>query len=247
MNTLTIAFSVLVLDFDGVILESTGIKTEAFVEMFADYPEHHDAILRYHQRHLGMSRYKKFTWIYHNLLRKPISQKALKKLGTRFSDITFKKIIQAPMVPGALQTLRACAWLDVPTFIISGTPHEELQKILKQRSLTPYITEAWGSPNEKAATIQKISAKYGINTSDMLFIGDAFFDYQVASSQGVPFIARETGEDGVNWSRLGIPSMPDLTSLAALGSQKSVTIDAAGYDAPQVTLTLQPMAGARIR
>ena len=42
-----------VFDFDGVIIESGDIKTEAFLELFAAYPEHLPAIKRHHLDHLA--------------------------------------------------------------------------------------------------------------------------------------------------------------------------------------------------
>jgi beta-phosphoglucomutase-like phosphatase (HAD superfamily) len=46
-----------IFDFDGVIVESMDIKTQAFVELFRDHPEHHETIVRLHLENGGMSRY----------------------------------------------------------------------------------------------------------------------------------------------------------------------------------------------
>ena len=40
-------------DFDGVILESGDIKTQAFLELFAGYPQFRGTILEYHLGHWG--------------------------------------------------------------------------------------------------------------------------------------------------------------------------------------------------
>src|SRR5690606_5760492 len=129
------ALGALLLDFDGVIVESTDIKTRAFAELFQEYPEHLPAILRHHRENLGVSRYKKFAWIYRELLKKPVTETLLDALGARFSQIVYEQILRAPFVPGARETLAACASRGVPVFIISGTPHDELHRILAAREL----------------------------------------------------------------------------------------------------------------
>ncbi len=224
MNRGSMAFSALILDFDGVILESTDIKTQAFIEMFRDVPEHLDAIVEYHRQHLGMSRYKKFAWIYENLLKKPLSQTMLHELGARFSEIVFDKIVRAPFVPGALETLSACLETDVPTFVISGTPHDELIQIIEARGLERYIARAWGSPMEKPTAVRHIRAFYGFLPNEMLFVGDGWFDYQAAAIEGVPFIARESGGEAVDWERLGVQSFPDLRHLAGVVSNRPAAV-----------------------
>ena len=55
---------VIVLDFDGVIAETLDIKADAFAVLFADYPEHVEAIVRLHRENGGMSRYEKSTEFY---------------------------------------------------------------------------------------------------------------------------------------------------------------------------------------
>jgi beta-phosphoglucomutase-like phosphatase (HAD superfamily) len=51
-------------DFDGVIVESVYVKTEAFRELFAGESEYLSEILAFHLANGGMSRYTKFEIIY---------------------------------------------------------------------------------------------------------------------------------------------------------------------------------------
>ena len=212
----SLAPSAMIFDFDGVILESAEIKTQAFIELFRDVPEQLDAIVAYHKAHVGMSRYKKFAWVYERLLKRPVSQGMLQELGARFSQLVFDKILRAPFVPGAIETLSACRETGVPAFVISGTPHDELTRIIQARGLERYISEAWGSPTEKPAAIREIRARYGFLPNEMLFVGDGLFDYQAAAAEGVPFVARESGDAEVDWRALGVLSLPDLRPLAAV-------------------------------
>ena len=64
--------TVLILDFDGVIVESIPLKTVAFRKIFSFAPpEHLDEIIAFHLENGGMSRYDKFRHIYANILPNP--------------------------------------------------------------------------------------------------------------------------------------------------------------------------------
>ena len=59
---------VIILDFDGVIVESLDIKTQAFRDLFSNYPEHIDEIMNYQLEYNPFSRYIKFEHIVTNIL-----------------------------------------------------------------------------------------------------------------------------------------------------------------------------------
>ena len=59
----------IIFDFDGVILESVDIKTQAFAELFSEYPDHLEDIIKHHKNNSGVSRYEKIKY-YLNLIHK---------------------------------------------------------------------------------------------------------------------------------------------------------------------------------
>ena len=76
----------IVFDFDGVIIESFDIKTQAFRELFKD-SDKVDKIVEYHKQNGGVSRYKKFRYIYREILKQPLDDKTFNDLGERFSTM----------------------------------------------------------------------------------------------------------------------------------------------------------------
>ncbi len=58
----------IILDFDGTIVESVGIKDQAFEALFDQYPEHFDEIMQYHLAHNATIRFDKFKFIAENIL-----------------------------------------------------------------------------------------------------------------------------------------------------------------------------------
>lgn len=205
----------IVFDFDGVILESGNIKTEAFLELFGEYPQFQAAILQYHLDNLGVSRYDKFEWIYRELLHRPLAAAEREWLGGRFSEIVLDKILACPFVPGALDALKLFQGL-YPLFVASGTPQEELDMIVQRRGLATYFTGVWGTPRKKAEIIRSVLKHYEWRPEQVLMVGDGTSDYQAAVATGVAFVARDTPEQAERWRELQVKRVADLRELPAL-------------------------------
>ena len=185
-------------DFDGVILESADVKTEAFLVLFDQYPEHREAIRHYHIQNMGVSRFIKFEWICKNLLGLPYDDTMADELGVKFSNIVLQKVLEAPFVPGALELIQKLN-PHVPCFIASGTPEVELQAIVRHRNLTQYFREVCGTPRTKTQIANELVARYNLVTSQCWFIGDALTDQQAAKETGMHFIARRTADLNHYW------------------------------------------------
>ena len=213
-----------VFDFDGVILESGPIKTRAFVELFSAYPDHADAIRQYHLANVGVSRYRKFAYIYANLLREPLGDEASAALGAAFEALVFEQIRACPAVPGAVEALAALHGAGVPLFVASGTPEEELRRIVALRALDRYFTGVFGSPARKPEILRSILSSQGRAAAEGLFVGDGRSDYDAAIEVGMPFIARESGENEVSWPALGVPVLNDLHGLPDLAGVPSTRV-----------------------
>ena len=85
---------VIILDFDGVIVESVGIKDRAFYELYqGGHPDHIDAIMSYHLAHNATIRFKKFKYISENILKRTYTLEDERLLSNRFSDLIFKEIV----------------------------------------------------------------------------------------------------------------------------------------------------------
>ncbi len=204
----------IILDFDGVIIESVDIKTRAFKEMFRDYPEHVEEIAQYHLRNGGMSRYRKFSYIYEHILNKPLNDITMKELGEAFSRIVISEMISCPFVKGAEHFLKKYSQYMM-LFIASGTPEEELIYIAKMRGISGFFRGIYGTPRTKSEIIQDILEEFSLNKEEVFFVGDSFNDYEGAAIAGIPFIGRISGSDP-RINGIGIASIHDLVELDAL-------------------------------
>ena len=199
-------------DFDGVIVESEHIKTEAFRRLYAPYgPAVVAAAVAHHRAHGGISRRKKIRHCHRTLLATELSPDELDELCHRFSSLVEDQVVASPMVPGAEALLQALHG-RLPLFIVSGTPQEELLRIVVRRDLSCYFDGIFGSPTEKPELIRDILARHGLSADRCLFIGDAMTDYEAARVCGMPFVGRVAAADRDPFP-LGTKVIPDLTGF----------------------------------
>ncbi|MFA4825873.1 MAG: HAD-IA family hydrolase [Methanoregula sp.] len=205
----------IILDFDGVILESVSVKTEAFRVLFSFVPEHVDDIVQFHKDNGGMSRFDKFQHIYKNILQEDLTQKKFEELSEKFAAIVFKEVIKAPFVPGAHEFLETYH-TKIPLYVVSATPEEELIQIIRERKMSHYFRMVFGAPRKKSECINEIVKLTVSPPESVIFVGDAKNDFEAARAAGVLFIGRVKKGDENRFSGLiGVEAViPDLHELA---------------------------------
>jgi beta-phosphoglucomutase len=181
----------ILLDFDGVIIESVGIKDQAFEELYQTYPKYLPQIVEYHLSHNATIRFTKFRYIAENILHEPYNAQKEKELSERFSNLVFEKIIDCPYVDGALEFLDFFS-NRVPLYLISISPEEELSQILIARNLDHYFEKVYANPPQKSEAFKQILAESQLDPSETVYIGDTPEDYEAAFTIGIPFIGRKS-------------------------------------------------------
>ncbi|MEM4258246.1 MAG: HAD hydrolase-like protein [Candidatus Thermoplasmatota archaeon] len=200
----------IIMDFDGVIIESVDLKTEAFRELFQEYHEYIDDIIDYHVRHHAFSRYVKFKYIYENILKKPYTPEVERDLGQRFSYIVYQKVVTCPYVPGALEFLKFFA-PRYPIYLASNTPQQELERIVAERKIQQYFKRVFGSPpGNKIEFIHTALTAEHAQPQQAIYIGDMREDYNVARKTGVKFIGRKNIE---SFDDFCVPNFPNLLDI----------------------------------
>ena len=95
-----------VFDFDGVLVESVDIKTNAFARLFEEEGESVvERVVEYHLENTGVSRFEKFKYIHKTILKKELSDERFKELCGRFSELVADEVAKAPFVKGAKKFL----------------------------------------------------------------------------------------------------------------------------------------------
>lgn len=183
---------VLILDFDGVVIESNEVKTCAFEQVFARFPEHKDEMMGFHHANVSLGRAEKFRHL-QALTHRQGDDRFLADVLGEFSSLVMAEMAKVPFVVGAVDFL-ATASRKLPLYLASMTPSSELAQILEMRSLRRWFRGVYGCPPwNKVDAIRDIMGIEGITAQEALFIGDSAGDQRAALSTGVPFIARDSG------------------------------------------------------
>ena len=175
-------------DFDGVLADSVEVKTEAFAKLYEPYgPEVVAQVIDHHRRHGGMTRTDKFLHYHRDYLGRTLSDEEMAELCWEFSELVVDKVVGAREIRGAGEFLRKwCSQL--PCFVISATPQEEIRQIVRRRGMMDYFEEVLGAPASKKDNLQRLLNQFHLNPSKCCLFGDAESDYRAAHVCGVEFI-----------------------------------------------------------
>ena len=192
MNMLTFGKgSAIFFDFDGVLIDSVVTKTQAYRDLFAAYEEEMVArLITYHQEHGGISRVEKIKHAFKHFIDEEYSEEKANRYAARYSKLVFDKVVAAPWIAGAEGFVKRF-YSQVPMFIISGTPQDELREIVVRKEMESYFEKVLGSPVKKPNHVRQLVAEFGLLVENCFFIGDAMTDYRAAHETGVPFIGIE--------------------------------------------------------
>ncbi len=202
------ALHLIVFDCDGILLESMDIKTRAFQRVGREISaEAAEGLAAYHRLNGGVSRFKKFEWLYATYKDRAITDEEKEALNQAFKKATLEEIAKCPLVPGAQGVLDH--WKErVPMYVASGAPEEELRMILQNRGLAKYFEGVYGSPTVKTQLLRSIVQHAGVYPRDAVMIGDARTDQYAAEAVGTQFYGR-----GEYFKDSGHPWHSDLTRL----------------------------------
>jgi len=188
-------YDAIVFDFDGTLVQSNEIKTQAFGELYKKHGENIvQQIIAYHKEHEGISRFVKFCYWHKDLLGLPYTKEIGENLSRAYSKLVFDAVVQAPYVEGVLEFLKK-HYQQIPLFVASGTLEPELREIIKHRSILHFFQEVFGSPATKTEILQRIVAKYNFSPEQVLMVGDTLTDWEGAQGVGAEFIGIQSGKN----------------------------------------------------
>ena len=182
-NTINIIF-----DFDGVILNSNNIKTTAFKNISNRYGESEsNALVEYHIKNGGVSRFIKIKWFVENVL-KTKSQNLIRNLLEEYGNEVEKSFESCSFRTDLFELkkkLKGTRWS-----IASGGKQDEIVNLLEKKLLLEIFDNGiYGSPTPKIEIVKKIIFNRKQNEENkFVLIGDSFYDYECANENGIKFI-----------------------------------------------------------
>jgi len=203
----------LLLDFDGVIVESVELKIRAFLTIYENEdPDKLAQILDYQRLHGGITRRLKFRYFETHLFGRSGDVATIERLSAAYTRLVHHAVLACPFVPGAYEFLRLSRGRS-DLHVVSGTPYEELVDIVERRELSQYFVSVQGAPTSKPEAFVRILEKYQYDPRRMLAVGDSLTENTAASELHIPFLGVVPQGQPNPFSS----DVPIVSSLATLG------------------------------
>lgn len=178
-------------DFDGVIKDSVGVKTEAYVRLFSAYgPDIAARVKSHHETNGGVSRYEKIP-MYLRWVGLPCDQEHVEQFCSRFSETVLDAVVDSSWVPGVREYLLDHCELQY-FVLVTATPQQEMESILDRLGIAHCFRHVHGAPTDKKDAIAAVLRAQRIDVADVLMIGDSETDRSAADANQVPFLLRRT-------------------------------------------------------
>lgn len=211
--------SAVIFDFDGVILDSAGMKTDAMVDLFdARHGPFEAAVRRTVWRNGGLTRTGSIAILERDVFGRDPMPERVAALAGRYAAMVDQAVYGCPLIDGAVELLEALR--GTPCHLVSGTPHRVLLGIVRAKGLDGrFVTVTGapddGTPNDKSATFAGLVATHAHDPARTLVVGDSLTELVGARHIGAPF-AGVVPPEVADPFPAGTPIVRDLHGLAAL-------------------------------
>jgi len=203
----------IIFDFDGVILDSAGIKLDAYATIYADEdPARVAELMRHAHLHGGTTRRTKFAHYETELFGRSGDAGSVERLSQRYTQLVLDAVLQSAFIAGA-QALLAAARGQVDMHVVSGTPDEELRTVIRERGLEDFFESVWGAPAIKVEAFGRILRDHRYEAARVVAIGDSMTEFWAAQELGIPFLG--IAPPGRSPFPPGVPTEPTLQNVGA--------------------------------
>lgn len=201
-------------DFDGVIKDSTRVKSDAFYALYEPFgKEIAQKVVEHHQLHGGVSRFEKFKLYHQEHLGISLNEVEIQVWANKFSELVLQEVISSKYIDGAPGIFNVLKQHDVNCFIITGTPQNEIEYILNELGISDYFQAIGGSPIKKKEWCDSFLKDFKLSAKETIFIGDATTDYEAAQYAQTDFLLIENEENTAHFKNIDCKKSPNLTNL----------------------------------
>lgn len=193
-------YKTIVFDCDGVILDSNVVKTEAYfrtAKTLGATDEQAQALVDYHVKLGGISRYHKFDYYLREILHQPATDAAVQVLLDGFARELEVGLMECEIADG-LDELRAAS-SNASWMILSGGDQQEIRTLFAARNLAHLFDGGlFGSPDNKDKVLAR-ELDAGTLHHPALFIGDSKYDYEAATRAKIDFVFLSGWTEVTDW------------------------------------------------
>lgn len=189
MRNHPLEYPVILWDFDGVILDSMGVRDLGFEIVLKNYPtEQVNELMKYHRANGGLSRYVKFRYFFEIIRGEQITDKRVNELARQFSEVMLRELPKKEhIITETLQFIQQQHNTGKEQHIVSGSDQTELRLLCKELNIDRYFSTIQGSPTPKTELVTRLLADHDRPKDEFCLIGDSKNDYDAARANGIDF------------------------------------------------------------
>lgn len=215
-------YKTLVLDCDGVVLNSNKTKVNAYFEVAkrnGATDAQAQALVDHHVQKGSFPRNGKIEYYLKEILKQEVTDEVMQRYMHTFDEILDKTLMDCEVAPG-LQALRD-ATRHSKWMLLSGGDQRELRTIFARRNLADLFDAGiFGGPDTKDLVLAREKANGNLQLP-ALFIGDSKYDHQAATHAGLDFVFLSGWTEVADWQNychahqiMVLPSVASFLSRA---------------------------------
>jgi phosphoglycolate phosphatase len=200
------------LDFDGVIMDSMGLKLDSYCHAFAGMGFARADLRRLQLESAGLSRFQTIPYMYEALTGRPMAPESAEQALRRFREHDEASRDKMRLMDGAREFLDAARERGIPLAIVTGTPQDVIDRTIAHFSLGGYFRQVCGTPGSKPGHLSRLVREAGAEAAHCLYVGDAVKDQEAALEAGMRFAGVDNGDHPFQPEGLSL----DIQGLAEL-------------------------------
>jgi phosphoglycolate phosphatase-like HAD superfamily hydrolase len=197
----------IVLDLDGVIVQSNRIKHLTMLTLFEEHVREYADIDAYIAANYGMRRDRKFAHIIASILGIEPTDALIADYLTRYDAALAPRLHDAPLVPGIDLFLRQARH---GFYVSSSAPDIEVRDQLAHRGLASYFKAVYGASTPKTEALRQVQLLHSGQVP--IFFGDSPGDWEAAIETKAAFVGVTAERD--NFPDQAIVKLRDFSSMS---------------------------------
>lgn len=169
----------IILDFDGVLLDSNNIKKEAIKKAVNGYLSSEQEIenyVNYFTTNNGITREIKIAHYFEKM-------EDYQKVLNRYNEALKQDLLQAQLTEGCKLFLLQLQYYHHLPYVLSGADKDEVLFLLQRNGILQNFCKVMGGPLSKYQNLDKL-----VLNGKTLYIGDSLVDYEVARTYNFDFV-----------------------------------------------------------
>lgn len=176
-------YETIILDCDGVILDSNYLKLDAFRDALSEFDGLVvEKFIDYFKNNFGTSRYHLIKVFIVDFLKQEFDADLYHKIINKYSRHCVVLYQKANLTKDFLKFIER--YKNKNIFVASGSAQEELREVFRNRDMDKYFIDVFGSPTKKTEIVKNIITTY----KNAVMIGDSKSDMLAAKESNVDFI-----------------------------------------------------------